>query len=81
MYKFAVLSLAMIALAACDLPDPQSSQPGSQHAWRDAPLGTRIRASSVTESPGDSSSSTSSTYLSNAQNASSICRGSVCSGN
>jgi hypothetical protein len=76
MRKFAVLALAALALAACDLPDPPQQQ-SSQHGWQDAQIGSRIRSPSATAT-GDSGTTTDTTFLRNIQRAGQTCAGSAC---
>jgi hypothetical protein len=75
MRNLAVLTLVMIALAACDLPDPPKQQ--SSHAWQEAPIGSRIRSASTTAT-GDSSSSADTTFLTDSQRSGTLCAGISC---
>jgi hypothetical protein len=71
MRNFALVLLPVLMLAACDLPAP-ATQPESQHVSQDAQIGSRIRLGSATAT-GDSSSSTDTTFLRNAQRSGPLC--------
>lgn len=74
MRAFAALSLAALALTACDLPD-SSIQP--HHAWKDASIGTHIHSDSDNPT-GDSMQTSDTTLLQNMQRSSQICAGITC---
>jgi Tfp pilus assembly protein PilV len=84
MRTLAALAMAAIALAACNQSNSTQQQQSQQqqtqqpqHAWQDAPIGTRIRSSSAT-AVGDTGTTTDTTFLQNLQRGAQMCSGASC---